>query len=171
MTTAETTGPALVDDLGELHFHRLLVAVDGSDNAMLALAAAVTAARRDNAAITLIAVAPDMVAESTRWLSPGAPSPTQLQAEADADLDRRLRQAIERIPADIPVTTVLRHGRPGPQIVAFAAESNFDAILVGARGLGRVRALVGSVSLYVLHHADVPVFVAHAPGGGSRTSD
>jgi nucleotide-binding universal stress UspA family protein len=80
------------------------------------------------------------------------------------------RRAIERIPEDIPVTTAVRRGRAGPQIVAFARESNFDAILIGARGLGRVRSLVGSVSQYVLHHADVPVFVAHAPSDSRRDS-
>ena len=35
-------------ELGELRFNRLLVAIDGSANAELALSAAVTAARRDN---------------------------------------------------------------------------------------------------------------------------
>ena len=36
--------------IGELRFHRLLVAIDGSKSSELALAAAVTVARRDNAA-------------------------------------------------------------------------------------------------------------------------
>jgi nucleotide-binding universal stress UspA family protein len=93
--------------LEELHLHRLLVAVDGSANAQLALSAAVTAARRDHAAVTLISVAPD--------------------------------------------------------VVAAAREADYDAILMGARGLGRVAALMGAVSQYVLHHADTAVFVAHAP--------
>ena len=39
----------------------------------------------------------------------------------------------------------------------------YDAILIGARGLGRVRSLMGSVSNYVLHNAPTAVFVAHAP--------
>jgi nucleotide-binding universal stress UspA family protein len=42
--------------------------------------------------------------------------------------------------------------------------STYDAILVGARGVGRVRGMMGSVSQYVLHHSGVAVFVAHAPG-------
>jgi nucleotide-binding universal stress UspA family protein len=32
--------------------------------------------------------------------------------------------------------------------------------------VGRVGALMGSVSSYVLHHADIAVFVAHAPRDG-----
>ena len=64
---------------------------------------------------------------------------------------------------DIPVTKCLRHGKAGPEIVAQSKEHDYDAILLGARGVGRVGALVGSVSSYVMHHADTAVFVAHAP--------
>jgi nucleotide-binding universal stress UspA family protein len=151
-----------MDELGELHLHRLLVAVDGSDTAELALSAAVTAARRDNAAITLLVVTPDFLSDSRIWTT-GAPDPAALQAEADADAERLLRDTVDRMPAGVPVTRRLRHGKAGPEIVAQARECDYDAILLGARGLGRVRALVGSVSSYVMHHADTAVFVAHAP--------
>jgi nucleotide-binding universal stress UspA family protein len=132
-----TSAPELAAPLDELHLHRLLVAIDGSPTAELALAAAVTAAQRDHAAITLLAVV--------------------------ADVARMLRETVARIPQDIPVTTVIRHGKAGAEIVAQACEHDYDAVLLGARGLGRVGALLGSVSAYVLHRAPVPVFVAHAP--------
>jgi nucleotide-binding universal stress UspA family protein len=35
--------------------------------------------------------------------------------------------------------------------------------MLGARGVGRVHGLMGSVSQHVLHHADTAVFVTHAP--------
>jgi nucleotide-binding universal stress UspA family protein len=131
--------------IGELRFHRLLVAIDGSKSSELALAAAVTVARRDNAALTLISVDPDVV------------------AEADSAAERALRDAADRVPQDIPVTRVVRRGKAGPAIVAAAAEEPYDAILMGARGVGRIESMMGSVSSYVLHHADTAVFVAHAP--------
>ena len=62
-----------------------------------------------------------------------------------------------------PVETIVRRGAPGPQIVAQARAGCYDALLLGARGVGRISALVGSVSQYVLNHADIAVFVAHAP--------
>jgi nucleotide-binding universal stress UspA family protein len=114
-------------------FHRLLVALDGSANAELALAAAVTAAQRDHATLTLVTVAPDAVAETARWAAFTGCCPAQLQREADEAAGRILRDGVARVPEDMPVTTVLRHGRPGPQIVAFARERDFDAILIGAR--------------------------------------
>ena len=147
----------------ELHLHPLLVAVDDSRTADLALSAAVTASRRDHAAITLLAVVPNLVAEARRWImTAGAPDPAALQDEADAEGQRILRETAARIPDDIPVTTIIRHGKPGPEIVAEAADRDYDAILVGARGVGRVGALLGSVSAYVVGHAGTAVFVAHA---------
>jgi len=148
--------------LAELHLHRLLVAVDGSNTSELALSAAVTAARRDHAAITLLAVTPDFIAESHTWIT-GSPDPGALQAEADEEARRLLCDTVDRIPDDIPVTKCVRHGKAGAEIVAQSREHDYDAILLGARGVGRVGALGGSVSSYVMHHADTAVFVAHAP--------
>jgi nucleotide-binding universal stress UspA family protein len=148
-------------ELGELRFNRLLVAVDGSANSELALSAAVTAARRDNSALTLVSVAPD-AADCARW--PGALAvPQPSQSELDAAAEATLREAVARIPADIPVERVVRRGAAGPQIVAQSKAGCYDAILLGARGLGRISGLVGSVSQHVLKHADIAVFVAHAP--------
>jgi nucleotide-binding universal stress UspA family protein len=149
--------------LGELRYRRLLVAIDGSQNADLALSAAVTAARRDAASLTLIAVAPDVIAGASRWPPSPVVATRPPQEEVDAEAERLLREAVDRIPAEIPVTRLLRRGKPGPEIVAEARSGDYDAILLGARGVGRIGALIGSVSQYVLHHADTAVFVAHAP--------
>lgn len=56
-------------------------------------------------------------------------------------------------------------GQPGEEIVNTANAVGADLIAVGARGHGAFhRLLLGSVSEYVLHHADCPVLVAR----GSR---
>jgi nucleotide-binding universal stress UspA family protein len=149
------------DHLDELQLRRLLVAVDGSDSSTLALRAAITVARRDNAALTLLCVAPETGHDIGRFaLAAGVPPTTQ--EELDAEAEKILRRTVELVPEDVPVRTIVRRGRPGPAIVAHAREDTYDAILVGARGVGRVAAIVGSVSAYVLSHADVDVFVAHA---------
>ena len=148
--------------LGELEFRRLLVAVDGSPTSELALSAAITAARRNNAAITLICVASDVVADAARFPSSAQIVPADQDA-VDRHAEKVLSDAIDLIPDDIPVTHVVKHGRPGEQIVAHAGEANYDAILIGARGVGRFEAMLGSVSQYVMHHAKIAVIVAHAP--------
>ncbi|HWK29935.1 MAG TPA: universal stress protein [Solirubrobacter sp.] len=150
-------------EYGELKLHRLLVAIDGSENADLAVTAAVTVARRDHASITLVAVGPDLASGPAAWSMPVAGGVDQ--NEVDEDVCQRLKETVARIPSDIPVQTVYRRGKPGPEIVKAAREGSYDAIILGARGVGRVGALMGSVSSHVLHHADIAVFVAHAPRG------
>jgi nucleotide-binding universal stress UspA family protein len=160
----------VTEPLGELRFNRLLVAIDGSATSDLALRGAVTAARRDNAALTLLVVAPEAAAGTQTWAA-GAPDARSLQQDIDAESQKLIRETVERIPEDIPVTTRIRHGKPGPEIVAEATEHDYDAILLGARGLGRMRAMAGSVSGYVLHNAPTAVFVAHSPPEGREGAD
>jgi nucleotide-binding universal stress UspA family protein len=154
--------------IGELHFRRLLIAIDGSASSDMAIAAGVTVARRDNAALTLICVAPDVIEDSRRWAWPTQPPPDQ--EGADRFAEQVLRDAVDRIPEDVPVRRVMKRGRPGATIVAEAEASDYDAIVMGARGVGRIEALLGSVSQYVMKHAGLPVVVVHAPNGSHETS-
>jgi nucleotide-binding universal stress UspA family protein len=55
--------------------------------------------------------------------------------------------------------TELIGGAPAHAIAEVARVRDADEIVVGARGLGRVRALLGSVSHELLHVADRPVLV------------
>jgi nucleotide-binding universal stress UspA family protein len=142
----------------DMVFRDILVAVDGSKDAALALAAAILAVQRNHARLTVIAVAEDV----TRRPGALAFDPT-LQQQVDRATEEHLRDAVASVPDDIPVTTLFRRGRAGPAIVTAAEEGEHDAILLGARGVGRVGALMGSVSQHVLHNASVTVFVAHAP--------
>ena len=49
---------------------------------------------------------------------------------------------------------------PGRTIVDKAVEESVDFIVIGARGLGKVRrTILGSVSDYIVHHSKVPVTV------------
>jgi nucleotide-binding universal stress UspA family protein len=148
----------MTDTPPDLLFHNPLVAFDGSRDAELALAAAILTVQRSHARLTILTVA----ADATK--TPGAVAlDPQIQDQVDDSAHRHMRTAVARIPEDIPVTKLFKRGRPGPAIVAAAQEGDHDLILVGARGVGRVGGLIGSVSQYVLHHARTTVFVAHAP--------
>ncbi|HEX5618460.1 MAG TPA: universal stress protein [Solirubrobacteraceae bacterium] len=149
------------DQLEEIQIRRLLVAIDGSDSSTLALRAAITVARRDNAALTLLCVAPEAGHDISRFAAAAGVPPTT-QEELDAEAEKILRRTVELVPEEIPVRSVVRRGKAGPAIVAHAREENYDAILVGARGVGRVGAIIGSVSAYVLSHAHIDVFVARS---------
>jgi len=100
------------DHLDELQLRRLLVAVDGSDSSTLALRAAITVARRDNAALTLLCVSPEAGHDIGRFaLAAGVPPTTQ--EELDAEAEKILRRTVELVPEDVPVRTIVRRGRPG----------------------------------------------------------
>ena len=52
------------------------------------------------------------------------------------------------------------HNKPGHVICELAKEKKADTIFMGQRGLGHLSRLVlGSVSDFVVHHAEVPVIV------------
>jgi nucleotide-binding universal stress UspA family protein len=146
--------------LGDIALRQLLVAIDGSPSSELALEIAVRGAKVDNAALTLLTVEPDVSTEAFRWSTSGSASAAVLQAEVREEAERTLREAVARIPEEIPVKTIHCFGKPGPEIVAQSEKAHYDAILVGARGVGPVRAMLGSVSQYVMRHASVHVIVA-----------
>lgn len=132
--TAVALPPAEV--LDALRPRLQLVLVDASLTTEITLAAAIAQARRHHATITLLAVVPDVVGDARRCatIQPGVPFPARLQEEADADAHRRLHDAVRRIPADIPVITTIRRGKPEPAIVAELAAHDYDAVVLGVPG-------------------------------------
>lgn len=78
------------------------------------------------------------------------------------DTQAELFAAAEELAADYDVTleTAVLEGRPAEVIVEFAAEHDFDAIVMGSRGrTGVSRVLLGSVAGTVVQNATVPVTV------------
>jgi nucleotide-binding universal stress UspA family protein len=139
-------------------YRNILVAVDGSKESKLALADAIDLALESNARLTIVHVAtqPPGVLRST---AAGA----AVAAELPAYHDRVLRQMVDAVPKELPVTTLLLEGSPAREIVKAARERDHDLIVIGSRGRGRARAaLLGSVSHEVLHDAPVPVLVVHS---------
>jgi nucleotide-binding universal stress UspA family protein len=72
---------------------------------------------------------------------------------------------VDSLPDDLPVTTILKHGHVGEQIVKQVEEGNHDLLVMGSRGLGRVASsLFGSVGAYVHYHSNVAMLVVHPDG-------
>ncbi|XP_073018640.1 uncharacterized protein [Primulina eburnea] len=60
--------------------------------------------------------------------------------------------------------TSILEGDPKEMICEAAEEMHADLIVVGSRGLGKIkRAFLGSVSDYVIHHAKCPVLIVKPP--------
>ena len=146
-----------------LRYRHVLVAFDASPEAQLALAHAVAMAQVYRAKVALVAVVPPPPLLS--WQAPGGMRGIH-EAEQE-ELGKALREAADGVPDDLSVTTQLLDGDPARELLRIARDGDFDVIVMGSRGRGRMTAaLLGSVSNRVMHDADVPVIVIHAPGDG-----
>jgi nucleotide-binding universal stress UspA family protein len=151
-------------------FHNVLVAIDGSEHADRALTDAIDLAESERSRLTLMTAVP--VLPATAYLVAGGATTTKLMEDAHAEAEAILRRARERVPADIPVTTVLTDQPVGGAIIRQIEDGNHDLVVMGSRGRGALRsALLGSVSHYVLHHSPVPVLIVHAEDGAHRRSE
>jgi len=140
-------------------YRNILVAVDGSPDADAALAHAAALARDQNARLTLLTAIPPLPA--TAMLASGAAPPRSEVVRHYADV---LRRAADTLPDDVSVTTLLVEGAPGRALVQRACSGEFDLIVMGSHGHGRLHgALLGCVSQKVLHASPVPVLLARAP--------
>ena len=84
-----------------------------------------------------------------------------------ADLERGAQETVETARevldgSGLQVTYDVRRGRPGEVLADVAREHGADLIVMGSRGLRRVRAAAGSAVLDLLHHAPCPVLVVPA---------
>jgi nucleotide-binding universal stress UspA family protein len=149
-------------------YRNILVAVDGSKESKLALADAIDLALDSNARLTVAHV---------QNPAPGFARSTPVGAAAVSELpeyhSKVLREMVELVPKELPVTTLLLEGNPAHAIVKAAKKYEHDLIVIGSRGRGRATAaLLGSVSHAVLHEAEVPVLVVHSrPDRAQSTED
>ena len=142
-------------------FRNILVAVDGSPHSDRALDEAIDIARGSHARLTIITGAAEPRTASMIALSSGAAA--ALGPGLLRYAERVLRAAVERVPDDVSVTTVLTEEPIRTAILKRIEDGRHDLVVMGSRGRGAVRsALLGSVSHWVLHHSPVPVLVVHA---------
>ena len=141
-------------------FHNILVAVDGSADADAALAHAIDLAESEHTRLTLMTAVTEV--PPTAYLIAGEEA-GRLSENVHRRAEAVIRQARDRVPAELPVTTVLSEQPIRLALIRQLKEGHHDLVVMGSRGRGAVRAaLLGSVSHYVLHHSPVPVLIVHA---------
>ena len=129
----------------------IVVGYDGSAEARAALAYARERANGGKIFIVTAAPAvPDLF---------GSPLYQHYLDAAQTNARRLLDQAAAQMPREVNFETELLDGPPAEAIVNVADTRDADAIVIGSRGLGRVRATLGSVSHDVLHLSHRPVVV------------
>lgn len=152
MSDETAPGPVAAPPVeGRVGARRMLVAFDASPAAKLALQLAADVAAGIGAEVGIVSVAPDRP-------GPPADDPWSERSEHAAEL-RKAQQMLAR--RGLAATLHEPTGDAGPMIVQVAREFGYDIIVVGSRRLDPLRrALLGSVSTYLVRHADASVLIA-----------
>jgi nucleotide-binding universal stress UspA family protein len=142
---------------------KILIATDGSEDAMLAARAAISLAHDTGAELHVVHVGPAHV-YPPRAAGPALPTGTteELRKEAQAVLDWQVDE-ITKAGGEI-AEAHLRMGRPADEILHLSEQLVAGLIVVGNQGLGRRfsrlrRFLMGSVSEKVSRYARCSVMV------------
>ncbi len=139
--------PARGDRMG--YWQKICCAVDFSDVSRLAMDQAAYLARVLGSELTLIHVHE----ERSGW---SAPTPSRALGDAYDTLASWRSQA--EFLADRPVGQAMLEGTPQDEIVRFARDGDYDAIVLGTSGrTGLKQLMLGSVAEYVVRRAHCPV--------------
>lgn len=146
---------------------RILVPTDGSEGANKAAAYAGDLARTHGATVTVISVLEDALVMPSAWGMGAFPAGNTLTVEdirsgLEAGLHKEVFPAAVAALGDLPETPdqAIMWGHHGEGICTYAREHGMNLIVVGSHGRsGLVRALLGSVSNFVVNHAPCPVLV------------
>jgi nucleotide-binding universal stress UspA family protein len=152
-------------------FEKILVPLDGSEHSLKSLEIAIQVAKKFGGKISLIhvysvAVMPLMMPEPTTLTPPMIPVMTPAEVSKSVEVARSAGASIlsdgeQKVKAEeVQVETLLKEGHTVQEIIRTAKEGKFDLIVIGGRGISKIRELLlGSVTDGVIHHAPCPVLV------------
>jgi nucleotide-binding universal stress UspA family protein len=135
--------------------YRILVPVDGSDEALRALEHAIRMARMiGEAEIHLVNVQPPISGSVGTFV--GTENITRFHREESDNALAAARKLLES--EGFPVHDAVRIGNSSQSIADCARELPCDQIVMGTRGLGHIGSIVlGSVATQVVHLTEIPV--------------
>lgn len=144
---------------------RVLIAMDGSKHSTFAFEWYVKNAHDEHDDVILGYCSEVNAHSSFEASTSSASEDSTAMAEKLSKSEEKVKQVIDSIEElakqhkiNKPVERL--HGSPGEAIVKASIDKNVDMIVVGSRGLGKLRrTIMGSVSDYIVHHSHVPVIV------------
>jgi len=133
---------------------KILVALDGSKNSIRALSNAIQLAKQTGASITGISVIQAFPTEMGL-----------MKTMIGKTLNKHYKHFMQIAKAmctkkGVKFLDVVEYGEEGRTIVSFAQKNNFNLIVIGSRGMGKVKELfLVSTSNYVVHSSKIPVLI------------
>ena len=137
--------------------HKILIPIDGSRQSCKALSYAVSLAQNKDIALTLLYVAePQKEISDFERVSLSGYIPDNIKTKGY----KLLSELMHEIPPDIKTQILVEIGSASEIIVEKAQTEQFDMIIMGSRGLGKLKSIfMGSVSQYTLQYAHCPVLI------------
>lgn len=142
-------------------FRKILVPLDGSERATMALSHTVELAKKLEAKVTLMHVVPSLppyVNTAVERIGHAQEAIFKELMRSGKEMLRQYYSSISDKDIDVDIFTVM--GQPADEILAKAKSEEYDLIVIGSRGLGEIKGyLMGSVSNRVARHASCPVLI------------
>ncbi len=145
--------------LAEQMFRNILVSIDGSPTAELALEQAIELAQSNQARLTMLLAVP----RAPGWV---CSSPLTIGAydtmsrELETESIEIMKAAVSRVPDCVPVTKIIVHKPIRTALMRLIREGNYDLVVMGSRGRAPIKSsMLRSVSQYVLRHSPIPVLI------------
>lgn len=136
-------------------YNNILLASDGSENAVRAAKEAVKISYYNKESMINVVYVIDMGKSKFDVL--------HSNSKEEIDIERRKKNSkvIHYLKeADVNYTTTILRGEPGPEIVKYANEQNADIVVIGSRGLNTFQEMVlGSVSHKVMKRVNCPALI------------
>ena len=136
-------------------YKRILLAVDGSENAI----------RATEEAVKIASLIPECKIEIL-YVAEFAKSKNEVlhsQGKEELEYSRRqkLSSVVEKIESkNITYEVKILHGYPGPTIIDYANNEKIDLVVLGSRGLNSLqKMMLGSVSHKVVKRVNCPVLI------------
>lgn len=135
-------------------YSRILVAADGSKHSVRAVKHAIGLLSNRRNSIDVVYVVDENQSKEDVLHGRG-------KYEIKKERQEKLRNVIAALKhANIPYEVHILHGDPGPTIVQFANDRNYDCVVVGSRGVNQFQTMIlGSVSHKIAKRVHSPVLI------------
>ena len=131
-------------------FHKILLPVDGSEHSEKIIEYVKDIAKQYNSEVTILHIYSDNPIYTMSMEE-------ELKKYSFAVIDKVVKELSK---AHVKINSEIIRGNAKELIVETAESGNYNLIVMGKQGAGKIRnLLIGSVSNYVIHHTRLPVFL------------